>query len=264
MLRRSALAALCRRPLRHHDGRRRCARRGRAVSRSARTRRRSARGVCAAGTIRDEATLFEHCVRAIDRGLTVGRARPAADGHRRLERRYESRRPGRARRERLARLVPVFRADRLRRHRQAPCARRPRRRYRAESRRLADALDLAWDGGWYRRAYFDDGTPLGSPRTTNAESTRSASRGRCCRAVRRRGGRNARWMRCGPPGAPPRADHSAPDTTVRQRRARSRLHQGVYPWHQRERRPVHARRAVDDHGARRARHTATRPSICST
>ena len=23
-------------------------------------------------------------------------------------------------------------------------------------------LDLAWDGGWYRRAYFDDGTPLGS------------------------------------------------------------------------------------------------------
>ena len=20
----------------------------------------------------------------------------------------------------------------------------------------------AWDGGWYRRAYFDDGTPLGS------------------------------------------------------------------------------------------------------
>jgi cyclic beta-1,2-glucan synthetase len=23
-------------------------------------------------------------------------------------------------------------------------------------------LELAWDGGWYRRAYFDDGTPLGS------------------------------------------------------------------------------------------------------
>jgi cellobiose phosphorylase len=28
--------------------------------------------------------------------------------------------------------------------------------------RLAHALDQAWDGEWYRRAYFDDGTPLGS------------------------------------------------------------------------------------------------------
>jgi cyclic beta-1,2-glucan synthetase len=35
-------------------------------------------------------------------------------------------------------------------------------RYRAESDRLADMLELAWDGDWYRRAYFDDGTPLGS------------------------------------------------------------------------------------------------------
>jgi cyclic beta-1,2-glucan synthetase len=35
-------------------------------------------------------------------------------------------------------------------------------RYRAESSRLADMLELAWDGEWYRRAYFDDGAPLGS------------------------------------------------------------------------------------------------------
>jgi len=27
---------------------------------------------------------------------------------------------------------------------------------------LKAALDAAWDGAWYRRAYFDDGTPLGS------------------------------------------------------------------------------------------------------
>ncbi|MEP6915062.1 MAG: hypothetical protein ABJC89_05425, partial [Acidobacteriota bacterium] len=27
---------------------------------------------------------------------------------------------------------------------------------------LGPALDAAWDGEWYRRAYFDDGTPLGS------------------------------------------------------------------------------------------------------
>jgi cyclic beta-1,2-glucan synthetase len=46
------------------------------------------------------------------------------------------------------------------------CDRRARgdlaRRYRHESRLLTGMLELAWDGDWYRRAYFDDGTPLGS------------------------------------------------------------------------------------------------------
>jgi cyclic beta-1,2-glucan synthetase len=36
------------------------------------------------------------------------------------------------------------------------------RRYRAHARRLRSALELAWDGEWYRRGYYDDGTPLGS------------------------------------------------------------------------------------------------------
>ncbi|NLY30998.1 MAG: glycosyl transferase [Firmicutes bacterium] len=37
------------------------------------------------------------------------------------------------------------------------------RRYSREAKRLARAIDeSAWDGEWYRRAYFDDGTPLGS------------------------------------------------------------------------------------------------------
>lgn len=35
-------------------------------------------------------------------------------------------------------------------------------RWRAEAVRLAEKLELAWDGEWYRRGYFDDGTPLGS------------------------------------------------------------------------------------------------------
>ena len=36
-------------------------------------------------------------------------------------------------------------------------------RWRAHMKALADALENeAWDGDWYRRAYFDDGTPLGS------------------------------------------------------------------------------------------------------
>jgi cyclic beta-1,2-glucan synthetase len=34
--------------------------------------------------------------------------------------------------------------------------------YRDEARWLTGMLELAWDGDWYRRAYFDDGTPLGS------------------------------------------------------------------------------------------------------
>ena len=34
--------------------------------------------------------------------------------------------------------------------------------YRAWAARLAAAAENAWDGAWYRRAYFDDGTPLGS------------------------------------------------------------------------------------------------------
>ncbi len=34
--------------------------------------------------------------------------------------------------------------------------------YRRFAAALGPALDRAWDGDWYRRAYFDDGTPLGS------------------------------------------------------------------------------------------------------
>lgn len=42
--------------------------------------------------------------------------------------------------------------------------------YREWAARIAAAVDReAWDGGWYRRAYFDDGTPLG---TRSAEECR--------------------------------------------------------------------------------------------
>jgi cyclic beta-1,2-glucan synthetase len=35
--------------------------------------------------------------------------------------------------------------------------------YRGKVRKVQEALEQhAWDGNWYRRAYFDDGTPLGS------------------------------------------------------------------------------------------------------
>lgn len=43
-------------------------------------------------------------------------------------------------------------------------------RYREHAARLVAAAEEAgWDGGWYRRAYFDDGTPLG---TKDAEECR--------------------------------------------------------------------------------------------
>ena len=46
------------------------------------------------------------------------------------------------------------------------CERRERadlaQQFRDEARWLTGMLELAWDGDWYRRAYFDDGTPLGS------------------------------------------------------------------------------------------------------
>lgn len=36
-------------------------------------------------------------------------------------------------------------------------------RWRAHAQRLREAVEQqAWDGGWYRRGYYDDGTPLGS------------------------------------------------------------------------------------------------------
>jgi cyclic beta-1,2-glucan synthetase len=35
-------------------------------------------------------------------------------------------------------------------------------RYRREAVRLKGVLERTWDGEWYRRGYYDDGTPLGS------------------------------------------------------------------------------------------------------
>src|SRR5438128_11663744 len=37
-----------------------------------------------------------------------------------------------------------------------------RKKYGRYMEKLRKGLEQAWDGDWYRRAYFDDGTPLGS------------------------------------------------------------------------------------------------------
>jgi len=43
---------------------------------------------------------------------------------------------------------------------------RGKRYFEAASRLLGNIEKEAWDGSWYRRAYFDDGTPLGSVQNT--------------------------------------------------------------------------------------------------
>ena len=113
-------------------------------------------------------TLFEHCARALDRSLTVGsHGLPLMgtgdwnDGMNRV---------GSAGKGEsvwlgwfLHTLLWEFArlADARGEHRRAEM-------WRVHVSAIKAALELqAWDGDWYRRAYFDDGTPLGS--AANAE-----------------------------------------------------------------------------------------------
>ena len=164
-LRRSRLAALCGRPL--HRGHRR----------SRRLRRdafRFSKGPCCGRASTSPSSSPWWPMRrprcssiarsALDRSLANRRARPAADGDGRLERRHE---PGGNRgqgRERVARLVPLRHAPGLRTFGRSARRARPARRHGASMRRRCkDSVEReAWDGDWYRRGYFDDGTPLGS------------------------------------------------------------------------------------------------------
>ena len=146
----------------------------------------------------EDGTLFEHCVRAIDKGLTAGaHGLPLIgsgdwnDGMNRVG-------AGGPRREHVARLLPAQRADATSRRcaRRAATARAPTR-YRDEARRLASQLEQAWDGEWYRRGYYDDGTPLGSAQ--NDECTHRLDRAVVGGALGRGAAAaspSARWTRC--------------------------------------------------------------------
>ena len=107
-------------------------------------------------------TLFEHGIRAIERALTAGpHGLPLIgscdwnDGYNRvgMKGRGESVFVGWFLHAVLGAFAPLCdeRGD-------GPRA----ARYRAERERLGTLLEQTWDGDWYRRAYFDDGTPLGS------------------------------------------------------------------------------------------------------
>ena len=114
------------------------------------------------GVSTEDATVFEHCVRAIDKGLTAGaHGLPLIgsgdwnDGMNMVgvEGRGESTWLGFFLYKVLNDFAPLCDA-----HGDPTRA----ASYRAATRRLAGKLEQAWDGEWYRRGYYDDGTPLGS------------------------------------------------------------------------------------------------------
>ena len=110
----------------------------------------------------DVGTIFDHCVRAIDKGITVGAhglplfgSGDWNDGMNRLGR------EGRGESTWLGFFLHVVLSTFA-----STCDDRGHRdhgdRYRREAQRLAGALDRAWDGEWYRRGYDDQGAPVGS------------------------------------------------------------------------------------------------------
>ena len=111
----------------------------------------------------ERADLYEHCCRALDRSLTAGaHGLPLMgtgdwnDGMNRVGRlgRGESVWLGFFLYAILGRFIPLGKA-------RADAARV--QRYEAYRTQLGVALnETGWDGAWYRRAYYDDGTPLGS------------------------------------------------------------------------------------------------------
>jgi len=110
-----------------------------------------------------QATLFEHCARGLDHSLSVGdHGLPLIgtgdwnDGMNRVGElgKGESVWLAWFLHSTLTALAPLAEA----RGEQARAA-----TWRRHADRLREALEReGWDGGWYRRGYFDDGTPLGS------------------------------------------------------------------------------------------------------
>ncbi len=113
----------------------------------------------------ESATIYEHCARAIDRSLAVGKhglplmgAGDWNDGMNRvgINGKGESVWLGWFLYTTIAAFSP---------HVDSRKQKARGNRYRKHLENLRKSLEeKAWDGDWYRRAYFDDGTPLGSAR----------------------------------------------------------------------------------------------------
>ncbi len=115
------------------------------------------------GVSKEAGSLYEHCCRALERGMTAGpHGLPligSGDWNDGLNRvgiggRGESVWLGWFLHATLERFVPI--CERLGDEKTAAL-------YRQKVAALRQALEEhAWDWGWYRRGYYDDGTPLGS------------------------------------------------------------------------------------------------------
>jgi cyclic beta-1,2-glucan synthetase len=112
-----------------------------------------------------DGTLFEHCARALDASLAVGaRGLPLIGGGDWNDGLNRVGSGGRGESVWLAWFLhgsllelAALAADRGEREREREQS------WRDHAARLAAALDRdAWDGAWYRRGWFDDGSPLGS------------------------------------------------------------------------------------------------------
>ncbi|HEX4414966.1 MAG TPA: hypothetical protein VH107_15125 [Lacipirellulaceae bacterium] len=118
----------------------------------------------------ETATVYEHCCRSLDRGLTTGRnGLPLIgcgdwnDGFSRVGCRGqgESVWLGFFIDCALERMLPVCEAR--------GDAKRVKR-YTEYRKKLREALDTAgWDGQWYRRAYYDNGEPMGSAQSDECQ-----------------------------------------------------------------------------------------------
>ena len=190
----------------------------------------------------ESAPLYEHCVRAIEHAMNYGaHGLPLIgsgdwnDGMNRVG--------TRARRERLAWLVPGHRAQRLRAA-SASGAAMPSWRSATATRR-AGSRDARTGVGrrlvsprlLRRRLAAGVGAERGVPDRLDGAVV-GGDLGRGAAAPGRAGHERGRVA----PGAPRRADRAAADAAVRSDGARSRLHQGLPAGHPRERRAVHARR----------------------
>jgi len=113
----------------------------------------------------ERGTLFEHCARALDRSLTVGEhGLPLIGGGDWNDGMNRVGLEGRGESVWLAWFLHASLAPLARWADERGLGERAGR-WRAHGDALRDALERhAWDGDWYRRGYFDDGTPIGSAR----------------------------------------------------------------------------------------------------
>jgi cyclic beta-1,2-glucan synthetase len=120
-------------------------------------------------TAEESGTLYEHCCRAVDKGMTVGvhglpliGSHDWNDGLSRvgIEGKGESVWLGWFLYDTLMRFMPICES-------MGDSGRANEYRQRVEVLRQA-LEEHGWDWGWYRRAYYDDGTPLGSSESKEA------------------------------------------------------------------------------------------------